>query len=53
MGNYQAVKEMGLSALEARDTILGVEHPVTLSTISSLGLLFLLQGKYQEAEAVH
>jgi hypothetical protein len=30
MGNYQAAKEMGLSALEAREVTLGAEHPDTL-----------------------
>ncbi|KAI9764195.1 MAG: hypothetical protein M1839_005973, partial [Geoglossum umbratile] len=53
MGNYQTAQEMGLSALEAREATLGVEHPETLSSINSLGVVFGWQGKYIEAEAMH
>ncbi|KAI9765675.1 MAG: hypothetical protein M1840_007233 [Geoglossum simile] len=39
MGNYQAAQEMGLSALEAREATLGAEHPETLNSINSLGVV--------------
>ncbi|KAI9771284.1 MAG: hypothetical protein M1840_002254 [Geoglossum simile] len=53
MGNYLAAQEMGLSALEARETTLGAEHLETLNSINSLGVVLGWQGKYIEAEAMH
>ncbi|KAI9778954.1 MAG: hypothetical protein M1839_007765 [Geoglossum umbratile] len=53
MGNYQAAQEVGLSALEAREATLGAEHPETLNSINSLGVVLDWQGKYIEAEAMH
>ncbi|KAH0543478.1 hypothetical protein FGG08_002243 [Glutinoglossum americanum] len=53
MGNYRAAQEMGLSALEAREVTLGAEHPKTLNSINSVGLVLSWQGKYIEAEAMH
>jgi hypothetical protein len=44
MGKYKAAKEMGASALEARETALGREHPDTLNSISNLGLVLSRQG---------
>ena len=53
MGKYDIAKEMDISALQARETILGLEHPDTLNSINSLGLVLMSQGKYEEAEAMH
>jgi Tetratricopeptide repeat len=53
MGQYNAAKEMGASALQARVATLGAKHPDTLNSINSLGLVLSWQGKYREAEAMH
>jgi len=53
MGQYNIAKEMGASALEAREATLGEEHPDTLTSVSHLGLVLERQGKYEEAEAMH
>ncbi|KAF2258231.1 TPR-like protein, partial [Lojkania enalia] len=53
MGNYQAAWEMGISALEARKVTLGEEHPDTLNSLNSIGLVLVWQGKFKEAEAMH
>ncbi|KAI9759097.1 MAG: hypothetical protein M1840_003516 [Geoglossum simile] len=53
MGSYHAAKEMGQSALEAREATLGGEHPDTLASVNSLGLVLSRQGKYEEADAMH
>jgi hypothetical protein len=39
-----------LRALEARERTLGPEHPDTLISVNSLGLLYKSQGRYGEAE---
>jgi tetratricopeptide (TPR) repeat protein len=53
MGNYTVAQEMGRGALEAREAVLGAEHPSTLTSVSNLGLVLSRQGKYEEAEAMH
>ena len=53
MGNYQAAQEMGQSALEAREAVLGAEHQDTLTSVNNLGSVLKGQGKYDEAEAMH
>ncbi|KAH0533881.1 hypothetical protein FGG08_007500 [Glutinoglossum americanum] len=53
MGSYHIAKEMDRSALEAREAILGGEHPSTLTSVSNLGSVLESQGKYKEAEAMH
>ncbi|RYP51053.1 hypothetical protein DL768_003553 [Monosporascus sp. mg162] len=53
VGNYQAAYEMSRDALEAMETTLGAEHPNTLRSVNSLGLVLLKQGKHKEAEAMH
>jgi hypothetical protein len=40
-------------ALEGKEKVLGQEHPNTLTSVNSLGLVLLRQGKYEEAEAMH
>jgi hypothetical protein len=39
------------AALEVRQ--LGHDHPDTLPSVSNLGTVLYIQGKYQEAEAMH
>ena len=39
--------------MEAREKLLGREHPNTLTSISNLGLVLSIQGKYKEAEVMH
>lgn len=40
-------------ALEAREKVLGPEHPSTFTSVDSLGSVFSRQGKHEEAEAMH
>jgi hypothetical protein len=40
-------------ALEAREKMLGREHPSTLNSVTHLGHVLSNQGKYEEAEAMH
>ena len=37
-------------ALEAREKVLGREHPDTLTSVNNLGNVLFMQGKYEEAE---
>ncbi|OSS43186.1 hypothetical protein B5807_12172, partial [Epicoccum nigrum] len=53
MGQYEAAGEMNQSALEAREKVLGREHPNTLASMNNLALVLDSQGKYEEAEAMH
>jgi tetratricopeptide (TPR) repeat protein len=53
MGQYSVAEEMDRSALEAREEVLGREHPSTLTSMSSLALVLDSQGKYEEAEAMN
>ena len=53
IGNYLAAKEMGQGALEAREKVLGPEHPDTLASISILGWILGGHGRYEEAKAMH
>ncbi|EED14425.1 kinesin light chain, putative [Talaromyces stipitatus ATCC 10500] len=52
-GKYERRKTMHRRALEARERVLGPEHPDTLTSVSNLGLVLYRQGKYEEAEAMH
>ena len=40
-------------ALEAREKLLGREHPQTLASVNNLGNALSRQVKYDEAEAMH
>jgi len=44
---------MGASALEARETTLGAEHPDTPNSINSIALVLQWQGKYEAAEEMN
>jgi tetratricopeptide (TPR) repeat protein len=53
MGQYDVAGEMDRSALEARENVLGREHPDTLSSMNNLAGVLNSQGKYEEAEAIN
>jgi tetratricopeptide (TPR) repeat protein len=52
-GKYEEAEAMHRRALEAREKVLGHEHPDTLSSVDNLGLVLSRQGRYEEAEAMH
>ena len=52
-GTYEEAGAMHQWALDAREKVLGCEHPDTLASVSNLGLVLDRQGKYEEAEAMH
>ncbi|CAG7941474.1 unnamed protein product [Penicillium salamii] len=52
-GVYEEAELMHRQALEARQKVLGREHPDTLTSVSNLGSVLSSQGKYDEAEAMH
>ncbi|CAG7933708.1 unnamed protein product, partial [Penicillium olsonii] len=52
-GAYEEAEAMHRRALEAREKVLGREHPDTLTGVSNLGSVLDSQGKYEEAEAMH
>jgi tetratricopeptide (TPR) repeat protein len=53
MGEYGKAERLGQSAVVAREEVLGLEHPYTLTSVSHLGSVLSRQGKYNEAEAMH
>lgn len=52
-GSYEEAELMHRRALEAREKVLGRQHPDTLTSLKNLGLVLLKQGKYEEAEAFY
>jgi pentatricopeptide repeat protein len=52
-GKYEEAEAMYQRALEAREKVLGQEHPDTLTGVNSLGSVLFRQGKYEEAEAMY
>ncbi|KUL81728.1 hypothetical protein ZTR_09475 [Talaromyces verruculosus] len=52
-GTYEEAETMHRRALDAREKVLGREHPDTLTSVNNLGLVLSRQGKYEEAEAMH
>jgi len=53
VGEYELAGNINRNALKARETVLGPEHPDTLTSFSNLGSVLKRQGKYDEAEAMH
>ena len=53
IGQYAVAHRMGSAAFDARERLLGAEHPDTLSSLTSIGRLLDWQGKYEKAEATH
>jgi hypothetical protein len=46
-------EEIHRQALWLRKTVLGKEHPSTLTSVDNLALALRPQGKYEEAEEMH
>jgi hypothetical protein len=49
-GKYEAAEEMNRRALAGYEKVLGVEHPSTLTSVSSLASVLQYYGKYHAAE---
>ncbi|KIM95406.1 hypothetical protein OIDMADRAFT_206491 [Oidiodendron maius Zn] len=52
-GNYATAEVMYRQALQLRETVLGKEHPDTLTSMSNLAVSLHWQGKYAVAEDIH
>ncbi|KAI4152241.1 MAG: hypothetical protein LQ340_003034 [Diploschistes diacapsis] len=52
-GKYEEAEAMYRRALEAREKVLGPEHPDTLTSANNLGSVLESQGKYEKAEAMY
>lgn len=50
---YDKAEEMHRQALALTETVLGKEHPNTLTSINNLVLVLSRQGKYDEVEEMH
>lgn len=53
MQRHQDFAVMYRQALDAREKVLGREHPFTLTSVNDLGLVLFSQGKYEEAEVIY
>jgi tetratricopeptide (TPR) repeat protein len=49
-GKYEEAEEMHRQALRLRETVLGKEHPDTLTSMNNLASVLSNQGKYEQAE---
>jgi len=52
-GNYVMAEPLYLRCLEARECLLGPEHPDTLANVGNLGELYKSMGDYAKAETFH
>jgi tetratricopeptide (TPR) repeat protein len=52
-GKYEEAEIMHRQALAGRKSVLGAEHPDTLTSINNLGLVLSRQGKHEEAAIMH
>lgn len=52
-GRYREAERMYQIIAEYRESVLGLEYPDTLTSVSNLGLVLDRQGRYEEAEAMH
>jgi Flp pilus assembly protein TadD len=52
-GKYEEAEEMHRQELGSCETVLGKEHPDTLTSMNNLALVLGGQGKYEEAEEMH
>jgi tetratricopeptide (TPR) repeat protein len=52
-GKYEQAEEIHRQILELRETILGEEHPDTLTSMNNLALGLSNQGEYEQAEEMH
>ena len=53
LGLYAAGLEQQARALEIRETKLGQDDPLTIESLSGMGVLLVMQGKHAEAEPHH
>jgi tetratricopeptide (TPR) repeat protein len=49
-GKYEEAEEMNRRALARRETVLGVDHPNTLTSVNNLATVLSDQGKYEQAQ---
>ncbi|KAH7116615.1 P-loop containing nucleoside triphosphate hydrolase protein [Dactylonectria estremocensis] len=52
-GMYEEAEQMNRRALDAREKVLGREHPSTLTSVNNLASVLQDQGKYEEAEQMN
>ncbi len=52
-GKHKEAEEMHRQALALRETVLGKEHPSTLTSMNNLAGVLSRQGKYKEAEEMY
>ncbi|MBI4292201.1 MAG: CHAT domain-containing protein [Betaproteobacteria bacterium] len=52
-GQYQEAETLHYRVLAIHEKTLGIEHPITATSLSNLGNVLYLQGKFEEAEQVH
>ena len=48
--NYTEAEKLDMQVLDARNRILGVEHPDTISAMANLAATYQSLGKYTEAD---
>jgi tetratricopeptide (TPR) repeat protein len=51
-GNYEIAKDMIQKAVDAREELLGRDHPNTLRSLALLALVLRYQGRWNEAEEI-
>ena len=49
-GKHKEAKELHVQVLELRQTVLGAEHPGTLTSMNNLTSTYWNQGKHKEAK---
>jgi tetratricopeptide (TPR) repeat protein len=52
-GKYEKAEEMCQQILRLSETVLGKEHPSTLTNMDNLACVLRDQSKYKEAEEIH
>jgi len=52
-GKYEQAEEMCRQALGLRETVLGKDHPFTLTSMNNLATVLRDQGKYEQTEKIH
>jgi Flp pilus assembly protein TadD len=52
-GEYEDAEAMHRQTLQLTETVLGKDHPDTLTSMNNLAVSLRLQGKCAEAEAMH
>ena len=52
-GEYKTAEKVVRMSVEARERVLGPEHPHTLTSVSQLGSVLKNQDKYEKAKAMH